>query len=228
MVIPGVPESFLMAVGDGISDSLYSVRTTLGNFTSVKLMNEQGADRERSAQRAVRMRGSERHVRDYVNAHNGAGMVGKDLLTIRDAAYRLYLPFDLPGLDGSRDWRSDERMRIKVYQALDIVITKLIAELERRGVLRAESTLDKRKHAVCIAMRYLADREGELFEAFGEIDNRERLRILAEVNVYNSRRLPMPFEQVGFEARRVHDQCIAAAVLFLFNGGVAVAEGGAE
>lgn len=228
MVIPGVPESFLMAVGDGISDSLYSVRTTLGNFTSVKLMNEQGADRERSAQRAVRMRGSERHVRDYVNAHNGAGMVGKDLLTIRDAAYRLYLPFDLPGLDGSRNWRSDERMRIKVYETLDIVITKLIAELERRGVLRAESTLDKRKHAVCIAMRYLADREGELFEAFGEIDNRERLRILAEVNVYNSRRLPMPFDQAGFEARRVHDQCIAAAVLFLFNGGVAVAEGGAE
>jgi hypothetical protein len=26
----------------------------------------------------------------------------------------------------------------------------------------------------------------------------------------------------------VHDQCIAAAVLFLFNGGVAIAEGGAE
>jgi hypothetical protein len=216
----GRPESFLMAVGDGISDSLYSVRTTLGNITSVKLMNEQSADRQRSAQRAARMRDSDQLVQVYVNAHNGAGMEGSDVQTIKESARHLYLPFDLPGLGGNRDWRNDERKRIKVYETLDVVISRLLADLERRGVLNAQSTPEKRKHAVCIAMRYLADREGELFEAFGGADNRERMRILAEVNVYNSRRLPTPIDQADIDARQMRDQCIAAAVLFLFNGGV--------
>jgi hypothetical protein len=228
IAIPGAPESFLMAVGNGISDSLYTVRTTLGNITSVKLMNEQNADRQRSVQKVARMRGSDQHVQAYVDAYDGAEMEGDDLLAVKKSADRQYLPFDLPGLDGSRDWRNDERKRIKVYEALDIVIKRLLADLERRGVLNARSTPEKRKHAVCIAMRYLADREGDLFGAFGGADNGERLRIMAEVNVYNSRRLPMPLDQADIEARQAQDLCVAGAVLFLLNGGVHVAAGGAE
>lgn len=228
MVPEGRPESFLMAVGDGISDSLYTVRTTLGNITSIKLMNEQDSDKRRDKESVARMRGSDQRVQTYVRAHNGAEMQANDIVLIKDSAYRLHLPFDLPGLDGSRSWRNDERMRIRVYEALDIVIRRLLADLERVGVLDAQSTPEKRRHAVCIAMQYLVDREGGLFEAFGGIGNRDQQRILAEVNLYNSRRLPLPLDQVEFEARRAQDQCVSATVLFLLTGGAQIAAEGAE
>ena len=133
---------------------------------------------------------------------------------VKESARRLHLPFDLPGLDGKTGWRGNEESRNRVYEALHVVVKRLVSDLESRNVLNSQSPIGIRMSATCIAMQYLVDREGGLFAAFGGADSSERQRILDEVNVYNDNRRT---EADGED--RMHNQCVLAAVEFLFAGG---------
>ena len=216
------PTPFLNAVGSSISGSIYTVRTTLGNIKSLQLRDELNAGQLRETEREERMRESDRRVEAYFNANRGLAslsMPDREALqrlqkAVKESARRLHLPFDLPGLDGKTGWRGNEESRNRVYEALHVVVKRLVSDLESRNVLNSQSPIGIRMSATCIAMQYLVDREGGLFAAFGGADSSERQRILDEVNAYNDNRRT---EADGED--RMHNQCVLAAVEFLFAGG---------
>ena len=216
------PTPFLNAVGGSISGSIYTVRTTLGNIKSLQLRDDLNAGQQRETEREERMRDSDRRVEAYFNANSGLAslsMPDREALqrlqkAVKDSALRLHLPFDLPGLDGKTGWRGNEESRNRVYEALHVVVKRLVSDLERKEVLNSQSPIGIRMSATCIAMQYLVDREGGLFAAFGGTDSSERQRILDEVNAYNDNRRT---EADGED--RMHNQCVLAAVEFLFAGG---------
>ena len=216
------PTPFLNAVGGSISGSIYTVRTTLGNIKSLQLRDDLNAGQQRETEREERMRDSDRRVEAYFNANSGLAslsMPDREALqrlqkAVKESALRLHLPFDLPGLDGKTGWRGNEESRNRVYEALHVIVKRLVSDLESRSVLNSQSPIGMRMSATCIAVQYLVDREGGLFAAFGGTDSSERQRILDEVNAYNDNRRT---EADG--ENRMHNQCVLAAVEFLFAGG---------
>jgi hypothetical protein len=212
------PVTFLEAVGWGISDSLYTVRTTLGNITSVKLKNEQEAEAVRIERAKERMRDSDRRVKRYLETRRQPSAINNEaVLVIKDIAGKMSLPFDLPGLDGSKAWLNSYSSNLKILEALQLNMKKLLDELERRHVFDEDTTVETKKEAACIAMQYLVDRVGGLFEAFSDIENSPRLRIMALLSEYlrsdAARRIDGGLE---------HDlnECVMATVLYLFMGGM--------
>ena len=184
--LDGIEESFLMAVGESISDSLYTVRTTLGNITSVKLMNAQKAEGDLIAKERERMRDSDLRVRSYRAARPESALDGYGVSVIKETAKRMYFPFDLPGLDGRKDWLHDENARRRIYAAILTNVKRLLAELEEQRVFYEDATMVTRIEATCIAMQYLVDRVGGLFDAFKGIDNRTQQRIMVELRDFLS------------------------------------------
>jgi len=212
--LDGREETFLTAVGDSISDSLYTVRTTLGNITSVKLMNAQSAEAELMERESERMRDSDLRVRTYRNARPDSVLDDYGVFAIKEVSGNMFFPFDMPGLDGSRKWIQDESARRRVYEAMAINVKRLLSELEKRLVFVDQAVEATRVEATCIAMQYLADRFGGLFDAFKGIDNRTQQRIMAELRWFFDERRTAG-ETVGpYEA-----QCTMMAFLYLFQGG---------
>jgi hypothetical protein len=212
--LDGMEETFLAAVGDSISDSLYTVRTTLGNFTSVRLMNAQDDEAELMKRESDRMRDSDLRVKAYRNARPGSALDDYGAFTVKEVAMNMFFPFDLPGLDGSRKWVKDESSRRRVYEAMAVNIRRLLSELEKRFVFVDHAVETTRVEASCIAMQYLADRFGGLFDAFRGIDNRTQQRVMAELRQFFNER-----EEDGHEAGRYEAECTMMAFLYLFQGG---------
>ena len=95
-----------------------------------------------------------------------------------------------------------------------INVKRLLSELEKRLVFVDQAVEATRVEATCIAMQYLADRFGGLFDAFKGIDNRTQQRIMAELRWFFDERRTAG-ETVGpYEA-----QCTMMAFLYLFQGG---------
>jgi hypothetical protein len=205
-----------MAVGDSISDSLYTVRTTLGNLTSIKLVNAQNAESDQIVREFERMSVSDLRVRSYRNAHPDSALDDYGIFVIKDVAGKMFLPFDLPGLDGSKKWLREESSRQRIYKAIIITVKRLLPELERQRVFVAEQASEEtRKEATCIALQYLVDRFGGLFDAFKDIDNRTQQRILAEVRTFIQEQA-----QAGVLAvNELEENCVMAGMLYLFQGG---------
>ena len=213
----GRSESFLLAVGDGISDSLYTVRTTLGNITSVKMMREQSAEDLRLAQTQTRMEGIAGHVDGYMAAHPDTGLDANAVAAIRDAAARLSVPFDLPGLNGSRGWLKDEDSRRRMYEMLAVNVRRLLKDLEDSGVLDDGSTQETRKHAVRIAMQCLADRVGGLSDAFRDVEPRMRMRMMVELREQHPVVVGENADIAAFQKARMDNECVMTALLFMFG-----------
>lgn len=213
----GRPESFLLAVGDGISDSLYTVRTTLGNVTSVKMMREQTAEETRLSQTRTRMEESAGRVAAYINSHPGVALNVNDIAAIREAALRLSVPFDLPGLDGSRDWLKDGESRRRMYEMLTVNVRRLLKDLEARGVLDENSTHETRKHAVRIAMQYLVDKTGGLTDAFRDVEPRMRMRMAVELREHHPVVVDENADIATLMKANMESDCIATALLFMFG-----------
>ena len=212
------PVTFLEAVGWGISDSLYTVRTTLGNITSVKLRNEQEAEAERIERAKERMRDSDLRVKAYLDTRREPSALNDEaVLAIKEIAGKMSLPFDLPGLDGTKAWLNSYSANCRIFEALLLNMKKLLDELERRKVFDGNTSAQTKKEAACIAMQYLVDRVGGLFEAFGGVENAPRMRILALTAEYlgsdDARR-------IDGEADHDRNECVLAAVLYLFMGGM--------
>ena len=222
----GKPVSFLEAVGSGISDSLYTVRTTLGNITSMKLRNEQEAEAGRIKQANDRMRLSDLRVAAYLETRrNGAAIDEDAVLAIKEIAGKMSLPFDLPGLDGSKAWLDSYPAHCKIFEAILLNIKKLLDELHNRGVFDRNTTIEAKKEASCVAMQYLVDRFGGLFEAFGNLDNHMRQIVVVRLGDFLT----------SDRARRVdgvmdfdRNECAMAALLYLFMGGMQPLQGGEE
>ena len=212
--LDGREETFLTAVGESISDSLYTVRTTLGNITSVKLMNAQKAEAELIERERKRMRESDLRVKTFQNAHPDSVLDDYGVFAIRDVTANMFFPFDLPGLDGNRKWMQEESSRRRVYEAMSINVKRLLAELEKRFVFLDQAVETTRVEATCIAMQYLADRFGGLFDAFKGVDNRTQQRIMVELRQFFDER------QADGEAAGPYEvQCTTMAFLYLFQGG---------
>ena len=212
--LDGMEETFLAAVGDSISDSLYTVRTTLGNITSVKLMNAQSAEAELVEREGERMRESDLRVKTYRNARPDSALDDYGVFAIKEVVGNMFFPFDLPGLDGDRKWVRDESSRRRVYEAISINVRRLLSELEKRYVFVDHAIETTRVEATCIAMQYLADRFGGLFDAFGGIDNRTQQRIMAELRLFFDERNADGADTVPYEV-----ECTMMAFLYLFHGG---------
>ncbi len=220
------PTSFLSSVGESISGSLYTVRTTLGNKKSLDLMSDMNARERWEKEREERTKESDRRVEAYFNVNSSLSCLSmpdsRELQRIqkvvKESTLRLHLPFDLPGIDGKTDWRGNDKSRKRVYEALHVVVKKLVSELESKNVLNKQTPIGTRMSAVSIAMQYLVDREGGLFEAFAGADSSEKQRILDEVNAYNDN-----LRTEAEEEDRMHNQCVLAAVEFLFTGGGRIA-----
>ena len=212
------PVTFLEAVGWGISDSLYTVRTTLGNITSVKLKNGQDAEAERIERSKERMRDSDRRVAAYLETRRHERTLDENAVrAIKEIAGKMPLPHDLPGLDGGKAWLDSHSANIRLFDAILLNMKKLLDELERRGVFDADTTVETKKDAACVAVQYLVDRVGGLFEAFGGIDNTPRIRLMALLGEYLR----------SDAARRIdgapdpdRNECAMAAVLYLLMGGM--------
>jgi hypothetical protein len=212
--LDGREETFLTAVGDSISDSLYTVRTTLGNITSVKLMNAQNAEAELMERESERMRDSDLRVKAYRNARPDSVLDDYGVFAIKEVSGSLFFPFDLPGLDGNRKWLQEESSRRRVYEAISINVKRLLAELEKRFVFLDQAVETTRVEATCIAMQYLADRFGGLFDAFKGTDNRTQQRIMVELRQFFDERVAEG-EILGH-----HEvECTMMAFLYLFQGG---------
>ena len=212
--LDGVEETFLTAVGESISDSLYTVRTTLGNITSVKLMNAQNAEAELMERERERMSESDLRVKTYRNARPDSVLDDYGVFAIKEVSGNLFFPFDLPGLDGNRKWMRDESSRRRVYEAISINVKRLLAELEKRFVFLDQAVETTRVEATCIAMQYLADRFGGLFDAFKGTDNRTQQRIMVELRQFFDERVAEG-EILGH-----HEvECTMMAFLYLFQGG---------
>jgi hypothetical protein len=212
--LDGREETFLTAVGESISDSLYTVRTTLGNITSVKLMNAQNAEIELIERERERRRAGDLRVKTYRNARPDSVLDDYGMFAIKEVCGSLFFPFDLPGLDGNRKWMQDEFSRRRVYEAMSINVKRLLAELEKRFVFLDQAVETTRVEATCIAMQYLADRFGGLFDAFKGVDNRTQQRIMVELRQFFDER------QADGEAAGPYEvQCTMMAFLYLFQGG---------
>jgi hypothetical protein len=190
----------------------------LGNITSVKMMREQTADEERLDQMRTRMEGSDARVDAYVNAHPDIGLNANDVAAIKGVATRLSVPFDLPGLDGSQNWHKDGESRRRMYEMLAVNVRRLLRELEDRDVLDETSTQEKRKHAVCIAMQYLVDKVGGLADAFRGIEPRIRMRMAVELRENHPVVVDEDADMASLQKARMENDCIAAALLFMFGG----------
>ena len=212
--LDGREETFLTAVGDSISDSLYTVRTTLGNITSVKLMNAQNAEAELMERERERMSESDQRVKTYLNARPDSVLDDYGVFAIKEVSGSLFFPFDLPGLDGNRKWLQEESSRRRVYEAISINVKRLLAELEKRFVFLDQAVETTRVEATCIAMQYLADRFGGLFDAFKGADNRTQQRIMVELRQFFDER-----QAEGEVAGPYEVQCTMMAFLYLFQGG---------
>lgn len=220
------PTSFLSSVGESISGSLYTVRTTLGNKKSLDLMSDMNARERWEKEREERTKESDRRVEAYFNANSSLSRLSmpdrRELQrlqkVVKESALHLHLPFDLPGIDGKTDWRGNDKSRKRVYEALNVVVKKLVSELESKNVLNKQTPIGTYMSAVSIAMQYLVDREGGLFEAFAGADSSEKQRILDEVNATNDN-----WRTEEEEEDRMHNQCVLAAVEFLFTGGGRIA-----
>ena len=212
--LDGREETFLAAVGESISDSLYTVRTTLGNITSVKLMNAQNAEIELIERERERMRESDLRVKTYRNARPDSVLDDYGMFAIKEVCGSLFFPFDLPGLDGNRKWMQNESSRRRVYEAMSINVKRLLAELEKRFVFLDQAVETTRVEATCIAMQYLADRFGGLFDAFKGADNRTQQRIMVELRQFFDER-----QAEGEAAGPYEVQCTMMAFLYLFQGG---------
>ncbi|MBR6586583.1 MAG: phosphotransferase, partial [Kiritimatiellae bacterium] len=217
--LDGIEESFLMAVGESISDSLYTVRTTLGNITSVKLMNAQNAEADLIVRERERMRDSDLRVRSYLAARPESLLDELGVSVIKETAKRMYFPFDLPGLDGRKDWLQDENARRRIYAAILTNVKRLLAELEEQRVFSVNATMATRIEATCIAMQYLVDRVGGLFDAFSGIDNRTQQRIMVEL-----RQFLLAREGHGMTEGECEFECTMMAFLYLFQGGAQPAQ----
>ena len=108
----------------------------------------------------------------------------------------------------------EESSRRRVYEAISINVKRLLAELEKRFVFLDQAVEVTRVEATCIAMQYLADRFGGLFDAFKGMDNRTQQRIMAELRRFFDERL-MEGEVVG----PYESECTKMAFLYLFQGG---------
>ena len=212
------PLTFLEAVGWGISDSLYTVRTTLGNITSVKLKNEQEAEAARIERAKERMRDSDRRVAAYIATRRHERTIDDEtVLAIKEIAGKMQVPFDLPGLDGSKAWLDSYPSHCKLFEAFLLNVKKLLDELERRNVFDGNTALETKKEAACIAMQYLVDRVGGLFDAFGGLENRVQQLVMVRLSEFlrsdGARRID---GRQDFE----RNECVMASVLYLFIGGM--------
>ena len=97
---------------------------------------------------------------------------------------------------------------------MSVNVKRLLAELEKRFVFLDQAVETTRVEATCIAMQYLADRFGGLFDAFKGADNRTQQRIMAELRRFFDER-----EASGETAGYYEVECTMMAFLYLFQGG---------
>ena len=214
----GKPTSFLEAVGSAISGSLYTVRTTLGNITSMKLKKEQEAEAVRIEQAKERMQLSDQRVAAYLGTRRHESELSKEaVLVIKDIASKLSFPFDMPGLNGSKAWIDSYSANCKIFEVFLLNVKKLLDELERRQVFNEDTTVETKKEATCVAMQYLVDRSGGLFEAFGDIENHVRMRLMALLSEFLRSQAAL---RIGGASDADRSECVMAAMLYLFMGGV--------
>ena len=107
-------------------------------------------------------------------------------------------------------------------EALLLNMKKLLDELGQRNVFDENTTVETKKEAACIAMQYLVDRVGGLFEAFGGIENSPRMRIMALLSEYLRTDRARLIDGVSDSDR---NECVMAAVLYLFMGGMEPLQG---
>ena len=225
MEAEGQPVSFLMAVGDGISDSLYTVRTTLGNLTSVELMRAQEAEIRKSDATASRVSRSDELVREYVRQNEELRITQENLAKIKEAAGRLALPYDLPGRDGKGAWLQSEEERRKFYAVMQVVIQRLFDDLRGQGVVGERTNAMRRMHYTRIAMQYLVDRDDGLLNALRGLTERQRQTISAEARDFFRDGAADDGDHQALDAARMMNQCLIAAIHFVAEGGVRT-EGG--
>ena len=96
-------------------------------------------------------------------------------------------------------------------------VKKLLDELERRQVFNEDTTVETKKEATCVAMQYLVDRSGGLFEAFGDIENHVRMRLMALLSEFLRSQAAL---RIGGASDVDRSECVMAAMLYLFMGGV--------
>ena len=108
----------------------------------------------------------------------------------------------------------EESSRRRVYEAMSINVKRLLVELEKRFVFLDQAVETTRVEATCIAMQYLADRFGGLFDAFKGADNRTQQRIMVELRQFFGER-----EAGGETAGHYEVECTMMAFLYLFQGG---------
>ena len=188
------PETFLDAVGDSVSDSVYTVRTTLGNVTAMNIVREQDADDKRIKDAKVRLKAADSTVVRYAADNADADLSAADLKKIRSAAKNIFLPFDMPGIDGEGVWKGNADSRGKVLETMKVVVRRLVDELKRTGVLAEDSPLVRQRIAVHVAMEFLAARMGAFSDAYKGWSNVERMNLLVElqsVEVDAAKRFPI-------------------------------------
>ncbi|MBR4894460.1 MAG: hypothetical protein IKZ36_04600, partial [Kiritimatiellae bacterium] len=188
------PETFLDAVGDSVSDSVYTVRTTLGNVTAMNIVREQDADDKRIKDAKVRLKAADSTVVRYAADNADADLSTADLKKIRSAAKNIFLPFDMPGIDGEGGWKGNADSRGKVLGTMKVVLRRLVDELKRTGVLADDSPLVRQRIAVHVAMEFLAARMGSFSDAYKGWSNAERMNLLVElqsVEMDSAKRFPI-------------------------------------
>jgi hypothetical protein len=214
--------SFLEAVGTGISDSVYSVRTTLGNVQAVELMRAQAAEDRRVSDIHVRMTGSDERVREYLQANPRSGLTQNDVGRIRQVALRMTLPFDMSGLDGKNKWLKAAAERGRFYEVLQLAVRRLLEELQRQGVVADLTDVQRCRHCVRIAVRYLVDHSGGLFDAFAGMRNSQVQELLAEAGGFARRLRTAEGDHGVLDMEVLHRQCFLAAIGFIASGGTPV------
>ena len=175
------PETFLDAVGDSVSDSIYTVRTTLGNVTSMNVVREQDADDKRIDEAKARINAANSSVVHYAADNADAGLSRADLMKIRSVAKNIFFPFDMPGIDGRSVWKGNADSRAKVLAAMKVVVRRIIKELKCQGVLSDDSPLVRQRIAIHVAIEFVAARMGGLSTAFKGWSNSERMNLLVEL-----------------------------------------------
>lgn len=188
------PETFLDAVGDSVSDSVYTVRTTLGNVTAMNIVREQDADDKRVSDAKVRLKAADSTVVRYAADNADADLSRADLRKIRSAVKNIFLPFDMPGIDGESVWKGNADSRGKVLGVMKVVVRRLVDELKRTGVLADDAPLVRQRIAVHVAMEFLAARMGSFSDAYKGWSNAERMNLLVElqsVEMDSAKRFPI-------------------------------------
>ena len=172
--------SFLDAVGSSITDSLYTVRTTLGNAKAVELMRDESAAGVRENAIAERILEGDAKVETFLRVNRSHGLLRQDVDAIRHVASRLTLPFDLPGIDGKTKWRNSEAERMRFYGVVHTAIKRILDDLQQMGVIEDLYDAEHCKNCVRIAMQYVVDRSGWLFAGFGGMSNVKLQEMLVE------------------------------------------------